>query len=514
MTDADALIIVISISIIVLYAIYRNNVNEKEKQYLKNLNDNYHRGYKAGTQFAIEEAEDYIRKVNDKEKRKALQEIDLERRKIRNELEIEKKKVYADIDMGKKRASEDIENDKLRSEKEISLRIQKADYTAEQILTEAQNEIAQIRADLDYKNSLAAFKSEANRKESEKLAIIRNVLIKKDAEINEKANDFEKIFQEKTRGFPWLADKLAEFYIAKDLALSEALATKRNPAIKAAAEVKRLAREKKELLKQLRVFEYQLEYYESLFPWLTEYREIPDHVIINADKIEEGEEKDPALAYFTPSESQTLTKAELFQKALERYVARRKSNWEIGRDYERYIGYQYEINGYDVQYFGATKGLEDMGRDLIAQDNKGIHIVQCKYWSKDKTIHEKHIFQLFGTAVMYAISKVGMHEMGAFATLAMAKVKPVFVCTCNLSDTARSMAQALGVIIREECSFDPDYPRIKCNVGKDKEMIYHLPFDQMYDRIKIEPHKNEYYVRTVAEAEQKGFRRAWRWRGN
>ena len=49
--------------------------------------------------------------------------------------------------------------------------------------------------------------------------------------------------------------------------------------------------------------------------------------------------------------------------------------------------------------------------------------------------------------------------------------------------------------------------------GKDGEMIYHLPFDQMYDRVVIEPEKGECYVKTVAEAEQKGFRRAYRWRG-
>jgi hypothetical protein len=34
----------------------------------------------------------------------------------------------------------------------------------------------------------------------------------------------------------------------------------------------------------------------------------------------------------------------------------------------------------------------------------------------------------------------------------------------------------------------------------------------MYDRTKLDK-AGEFYAMTVAEAEAKGFRRAWRWRG-
>ncbi|OYO31097.1 hypothetical protein CD932_08160 [Janthinobacterium sp. PC23-8] len=54
-----------------------------------------------------------------------------------------------------------------------------------------------------------------------------------------------------------------------------------------------------------------------------------------------------------------------------------------------------------------------------------------------------------------------------------------------------------------------DYPLIKCNVnGRNK--IYHLPFDQQYDRVRISPARGELYVRTAQEAEKLGFRRAMR----
>ena len=59
-----------------------------------------------------------------------------------------------------------------------------------------------------------------------------------------------------------------------------------------------------------------------------------------------------------------------------------------------------------------------------------------------------------------------------------------------------------------------DYPCIKCNIGHDSEgnrtKIYHLPFDQQYDNTKIEPNKGEFYAVTVKEAENAGFRRAFK----
>ena len=58
-----------------------------------------------------------------------------------------------------------------------------------------------------------------------------------------------------------------------------------------------------------------------------------------------------------------------------------------------------------------------------------------------------------------------------------------------------------------------DYPRIKCNVSRTGERIYHLPFDQQYDTTVVEPTRGERYVATAVEAEELGFRRAWRWRG-
>jgi hypothetical protein len=82
--------------------------------------------------------------------------------------------------------------------------------------------------------------------------------------------------------------------------------------------------------------------------------------------------------------------------------------------------------------------------------------------------------------------------------------------TTKLSPFARTCAEYLGIIVHEEFPFDRNYPCIKCNISKDGSKIYHLPFDQQYDRVVINITKGECFVATVAEAEERGFRRAMR----
>ena len=127
------------------------------------------------------------------------------------------------------------------------------------------------------------------------------------------------------------------------------------------------------------------------------------------------------------------------------------ANW---RDYELSVGYQYEKKGYKVQYTGSLEGLADLGRDLIATKGKVVLIIQCKYWSTEKIIREKHIAQLFGTALCYQVDHPDM------------KVSPLFITCTKLSDEAKSFAQKLHVTYVENFSFK-EFPRIKCNIGKD-----------------------------------------------
>jgi hypothetical protein len=253
------------------------------------------------------------------------------------------------------------------------------------------------------------------------------------------------------------------------------------------------------LIRQLKIAEYKVYYYESLFPQVTELGAASDDAVVVP--VESGEE----CRYVADLE--VFTREEKWQAALDRYQRRPKQNWEIGRDYERYIGWRYENEGYRVSFHGIAEGLEDLGRDLICSIGSKVEIVQCKRWAASKLIHEKHVNQLFGTTIMYALQNGFPVDAGLRGHSA---VSAVLITTARLSETAEAFAEALGVkfkVIPYE-----DYPLIKCNIGERGERIYHLPFDQQYDRIVIERNRGECYVWTIAEAESRGFRRAFRWR--
>jgi len=151
-----------------------------------------------------------------------------------------------------------------------------------------------------------------------------------------------------------------------------------------------------------------------------------------------------------------------------------------------------------------VKGYEDLGRDLICKRDGKTYIVQAKCWAAEKLIREKHIFQLFGTTQLYLMNNLGE---GLFHP----DVRAIFVTTTSLSPVARQAAEWLKIEVRDNVALDKTYPMIKCNINQaTKERIYHLPFDQQYDRTRILPALGELYARTVEKAESKGFRRAYR----
>jgi DUF2075 family protein len=327
---------------------------------------------------------------------------------------------------------------------------------------------------------------------------------------NQEQEALHTLAGEKSQGFPWLAEAYADYFYLDELRTATHLETKRHPAMKSAEHVRESAARRRTAEKLWRVLKYQLQYYESLFPWLVDFKgeDLDDLICQLVEKTrrggaeEEQDQEDPARHWLTDAEYRNLPIAEKYQLALDRYWQKKKYKWEVGRDYERYVGYLYESKGWSVRYQGIVEGFADLGRDLIATAGRQIEIVQCKRWSRDKLIHEKHIFQLYGTTLAYHIDNPGN------------RVKGVFWTSTLLSDRAKQFAEKLGIRTVEGHSIQ-SYPCIKCNVSRrDGTKIYHLPFDQQYDRTLIEEERLECYVATVGEAESLGFRRAYRWRGS
>jgi hypothetical protein len=150
------------------------------------------------------------------------------------------------------------------------------------------------------------------------------------------------------------------------------------------------------------------------------------------------------------------------------------------------------------------EGKEDLGIDLICLKAGHFHIVQCKRLSEIKGIpvRENVIAQVYGSSAFYAMEE-GLSAMPL----------PVLYTTYECSEQARKFAKHLGVYLREKVPFKP-YPCIKCNISRATgEKIYHLPFDQQYDKVHIGDSAGDCYAETIAEAELKGFRRAFRWTG-
>jgi len=318
-------------------------------------------------------------------------------------------------------------------------------------------------------------------------------------------NGVRQLTKERQIGFPWLAKAYEELFVLRDFELVSFLKNKKRPALRASEIVKEQTKLRREAESKRKIAEYLVEYYESIAPFLIDLKEevedisSEDNQIINSEYTEQ-EKSDAVSDYLKKEEYRKLSTQEKNQLALDRFWKRKKSKWLIGRLYERYVGYIYEEKGYEVDYVGIYKGFEDLGRDLICEKDNEMIVIQCKNWSQFRTIYEKHIFQFFGTVFQYKDENPDK------------KTKAIFYTSTNLSDLASRFAKELNIGLVENFKLNKDYASIKCNVSRSSgEKIYHLPFDQQYDKTKIEKNRNEFYCKTVKKAEEAGFRRAFRY---
>jgi DNA repair exonuclease SbcCD ATPase subunit len=115
--------------------------------------------------------------------------------------------------------------------------------------------------------------------------------------------------EEKSEGFPWLAEAYADYFHLQDQKAAKHLRTKKHPARKAAEEVRKIARQRRVAEKLYRVLKYQLEYYENLFPWLVDFKgeDLDDLIRQILERKEKGEglpdePDDPVRKWLTAAE--------------------------------------------------------------------------------------------------------------------------------------------------------------------------------------------------------------------
>src|SRR5574344_622230 len=335
-------------------------------------------------------------------------------------------------------------------------------------------------------------KAQYSKLESNNLSVKNNLEVYKSySEKLKMQNEF--LANNISAGMDYLSEFIADMKTL-NYELSEAmLKNKKRPAIVEAQRIASLRKETREYIKEYKLMRYEYEYLFTIFPELENY--IDFYGQDNNVSLEEVKDNyDYVKKWISNEDYEKLNENQRNQLALDNYVSSKKKNkWQIGRDYEMFIGHEYEKQGYKVEYTGIVKRIEDLGRDLIVKNDTEILIVQCKNWSKHKVIHENHICQLFGTVIQYNIEN-------------NQKAIPVFITTTVLSETAMKFAEYLGIKVLQEKKFE-DFPRIKCNINS-KEKIYHLPFDQQYDKTIIDSKNGEFFAWTVQEAVDNGFRRA------
>lgn len=412
-------------------------------------------------------------RVRSENEKKRLEEL---YSKLSREKELEFQKKYAEIQNlhnARERAYKEL-HDRLKGEYQTKFEQNSLDYKKK--CQEVESRYQARIVDLDQKQ--------------QKSITLYNTYTKELSKIDD-------IIKQKLELYPHLAAVMADLLTAHFDYSAKYLREKPHPAHTEAFRINQLKKETKKIIEEKKLLEYQIAYIRKVIPNIDD---IFDSGFIDHElpfEAETEENTDRVRFYLEPEEYQKLSSVERNQLALDRYISGRKSKWQIGRDYEMYIGYLYEKKGCTVEYMGIIKGLEDLGRDLIVKNNGKTSIIQCKNWSKEKTIHEKHIFQLFGTVVLYNIE----HPQ--------ANAKGIFISTTTLSQTALQVAKELDIrVVQKDHG---EFPRIKCNINRSTgEWIYHLPFDQQYDSARIDKTQGEFYALTVAEAETNGFRRAFR----
>lgn len=206
-----------------------------------------------------------------------------------------------------------------------------------------------------------------------------------------------------------------------------------------------------------------------------------------------------------------VEKIKYLDEKLIKYKERKKSKLKIGLEFERYCGFLFEEKNYKVYYNGILKGKADEGIDLIAKkDNKTIYI-QCKYWSITKQIRENAIAQLLGASLKKSI-EIGLDSNEFMKLVKEKKIEMWLISKTSLSKEAKEFAKLLNIQFKENLGIDFDYPMVK--LVEDKEKIFYLPNDLLYDKI-VNTSTSKKYLRvdSCKKAYEMGYRHCYKWKG-
>lgn len=180
------------------------------------------------------------------------------------------------------------------------------------------------------------------------------------------------------------------------------------------------------------------------------------------------------------------------QRLLNIYNHRKKSSRQIGIDYERYIGYLFEKQGWQVIYNGAIR-IGDGGIDLICSKGNTNYVVQCKCWKKK--VSDREIDEFYNAIVTFSKNNPKYNF-----------VKGIFCSTSGYSQSAFEAAESYDIKCKiVTFNSDCDYPFVKC-IRFNEQAIYFLPFDAEFDKVKMNFANGDCYKFSALEAARFGYR--------
>ena len=172
--------------------------------------------------------------------------------------------------------------------------------------------------------------------------------------------------------------------------------------------------------------------------------------------------------------------------------------WELGIEYERYIGYLWESQGYKVIYNGATKGSADGGIDLIFISEFTTYVIQCKRWKKGSYINTEEIKKFHQNVKKFKKSNrelIGDNNLSA-----------IFYSTVKFTSDAKKVAKRYKIDCQvKEFNIVYEYPSVKCGKTYDGRKFYCLPFDEEFDKIQLHCDRGDCYKFTIDDAEKSGY---------
>lgn len=211
-------------------------------------------------------------------------------------------------------------------------------------------------------------REELDSKINSKINLLRSLISESERQIE----TWKTIKRDTSEAFPWLAKQISTIFYSQEIQLSNYLRKKPHPAIKSADYIAFIAEENKLLREEI----IRLEAYVNLLAKING-RNLPSHSFLST------------YANRTGSESASISAQ---QAQME------KNTW-IGARYEAKVALDFWMHGYQIIANGLESGRNDNGIDLICYNKIETLLVQCKCWSKKRTIDESIILNLHSDAM-------------------------------------------------------------------------------------------------------------------